>query len=95
MHLLGAQAEARLKANRFAWENFFKYKPTYEAYARDMKELAKKYSRANEETRVDMVKALIIELDPNIWGLANATLSAEQIAECYARMIVGHEGGGT
>jgi hypothetical protein len=96
MHLLSGQAAAKLKANRLAWEHFSKFKGFYEGCAKDMLDFVKKYPRAaNEESRVDMVKALIIEIDPNIWGLANATLSAEQVAECFARMVVGHEGGGT
>ena len=95
MHFLSEQAFGRLKSNRLALSHFEKFKGTYFAYARAMKGLAKDFPRIDKsESQIAMVKALIMELDPDIWGLGNAALTAEQVAECFARMVVGHEAGG-
>jgi hypothetical protein len=95
MHLLSSEAEAKLRANRLAWTHFEKFKDTYVAYAKAMKDFVasrKELARVERpESRVYMVTALIIQADPNIWGLANANLNGEQVAECFARMVVDHE----
>jgi hypothetical protein len=95
-HLLSKEGEAKLRLNRFAWDHFAKFKPTYVFAAKLAKDFAKQFPETDTEPRrVDMVRAFILENDPNIFGLAFAVpvLSAEQIAECYARMVVGHDGG--
>src|SRR3954454_11623507 len=92
MHLLGAQASSKLKAHRLASQHYEKYIELYREYAQAARELSWKFQKLeNQESRVSIVKAYILEMDPDIWGLANTILTAEQIAECYARLVVGHE----
>ena len=94
-HFLGAQWESRLKAHRQAWEHFQKFSGKYLDFAKKMREATKEYDRVGKsESQIFMVKAMIIEYDQDLWGLAaaNPILTADQIAECYARLVVGHAG---
>jgi hypothetical protein len=45
----------------------------------------------NEETRVNLVTGWIVEFDKSIWALKNDYMTAQEIAESYARLVVGHE----
>jgi hypothetical protein len=45
----------------------------------------------NEETRVALVASWILNLDRDIWSLKSESISAEELAETYARFVVGHE----
>jgi hypothetical protein len=84
--------EARLRANKNAYANFTKFKDTYVRYAKDVKDsLGSKYPALSLESRVSFVRQMILELDVNIYGLANVNMTATDVADCIARLVVGHE----
>ena len=83
---------ARLKSNKRAYDHFEKFKATYTRYAKDVLYFASKYPELkNEETRVNLVASWIIEFDKSIWALKVDYMTAQEIAETYARLVVGHE----
>lgn len=83
--------EARLKANKRAYAHFEKFKKTYIRYAQDVLWLFSRYPATTEETRAFVVRKMILEYDPNIWGLSAVNMTAEEVADCFARLVVGHE----
>lgn len=87
-----AAIEARLKSNRLAYAHFQKMLPAYKAYAQSALEFFAKYPKVGPEFRVALVKDLILQTDPNIWGVASLSMSAQECADSFARMVVGHEG---
>ncbi len=95
MELLSSGGVARLKANKRAWEHFERHKNTYKRYSQLFLGASisfKEYEQfKNEETRVTLVKTLILQLDPSIWGLKNDWMTADEIADSFARLVVGHE----
>jgi hypothetical protein len=92
MHKVGDRQFARIKSNERAMAHFSEYEKTFRRYAKDVLDLAEKYPRfKNEETRVDLIKWWILEFDPSIWGLKTDIIPSEEIAETYARMVLGHE----
>jgi hypothetical protein len=95
MHLLSTPRLNRLKANKYAWLQYEKRKSTYLRYSQTALGLSKTVPEykpfENEETRVNFVKQMILTLDDSVYGLETATISADEIADSYARLIVGHE----
>ena len=91
MHLLSASQLGRLKANKKAFDYFARHEKTFKEFANGQAAFASKYSELNEESRVVLVKTVILELDKSIWGLKTDWMSAEELAELYARCVVGHE----
>jgi uncharacterized protein YydD (DUF2326 family) len=95
MNLLSSQRFYRLKANKRAYEHFEKRKETYRRYAQTVLALSKTIPEykpfENEETRVNIVKEMILALDEDVYGLETTTMSASEIADSYARLVVGHE----
>jgi hypothetical protein len=92
MHLVSAQRLARLKSNKRAFDHFEKHKQLFVAFARNVRVFAAQYPElSKDETRVPIVAAYIYNLDKDIWALKNDTMSAEELAETYARFVVGHE----
>ena len=83
---------ARLKSNKRAYDHYEKHKELFVAYARNVRFLATQYPElSKEETRVGIVASYIYNLDRDIWVLKNDTISAEELADTYARFVVGHE----
>jgi hypothetical protein len=94
MHLLGAQRLARLQSNKRAYDHYQKHKQLFLEFARSVLAFAQQYPELyNDETRVNLVAAYILTLDKEIWSLATASLPASELAEDYARFVVGHEDG--
>jgi hypothetical protein len=92
MHLLSAQRMARLKSNKRAYDHFLRFQATFTRYAQDVFILQTKYPELkNEETRVELVAAWIQAFDKSIWGLKSDAMSATELADSYARLVVGHE----
>ena len=92
MHLLSEQRMSRLKSNKRAYEHFQKYQETYRRYAKDVASFTNKYPEMkNEETRVNLVASWIVEFDKSLWGLKTDYMTAQEIAETYSRLVVGHE----
>jgi predicted S18 family serine protease len=86
-----AAIEARLKSNRLAYAHFQKFQSVYKGYAQSALEFYSKYPKMDLESRAKTVKDMIVQMDPNIWGLATFSMTAEEIADSFARMVVGHE----
>jgi hypothetical protein len=82
---------ARLKNNKLAYNHFEKTQKTYLRYAKEVLEFTSKYPALTPESRAFIVKRMILEMEPNIWGLANVNMTAEEVADCFARLVVGHE----
>lgn len=95
MHLLSAERMHRLKANKYAFLHYDKRRETYRRYAQTVLGLSLTVPDykpfANEETRVTIVKQMILSLDESVYGLQTTIMSADEIADSYARLIVGHE----
>jgi hypothetical protein len=85
----------RLRVNRRAYDHFQKFQGTYLRYARTVRDMLKEYPLMTMEGRVFCVKRMILDLDPNIWGLSNVNniMTADEIADAFARLVVGHEDG--
>lgn len=92
MHLLSNQRLARLKSNKRAYEHFLKNQDAYKRYAKHILVLAKEYpALENIETRIKLLASWIIELDDSVWALKTDWMSADEVADAYARLVVGHE----
>lgn len=92
MHLVSSQRMGRLKSNKRAYDHYEKYRSTYIRYANEISYLVGKFPELrNEETRVNLVASWIIEFDSTIWALKSDGMTAQEIAESYARLVVGHE----
>jgi hypothetical protein len=92
MHLLSARRMARLKNNKRAYDYFLRHQETFKRYAQDILVMAIRYPEINnEETRVELVKGRILAFDKSIWGFSSDAMPADEIAESYARLVVGHE----
>jgi hypothetical protein len=92
MHLVSTQRLARLRSNKRAYDHFEKHKTLFAEYARMVRLFVGQYPElSKEETRVGIVAAYIINLDKDIWSFKNDTISAEELADTYARCVVGHE----
>lgn len=59
--------------------------------ARDALAFTGKYPAMTLESRALIVKQMIREMDPNIWGLGNVNMTIEEVLDCFARLVVGHE----
>lgn len=82
---------ARLQSNRLAYAHFQKFKGTYARYAQDIREIFWKYPATTLAFRAYVVKAMILEHDPDIWGLGTASMTIEDTAGLFAALVVGHE----
>jgi hypothetical protein len=94
MELLSAPRYNRLKVNKKAYEHFERHKESYRRFAQTvlaMSAVPEYKPFENEETRVNIVKEMILALDGDVYGLETVTMSADEIADCYARLVVGHE----
>ena len=95
-HLLSVERLARLKANIRAYKHFLEHQTTYARYSARLLGLAKTFPDdfghwENVETRIDLVKEWIKSMDPSIWGLKTDWMTSDEIADSFARMVVGHE----
>jgi len=91
MHLVTSSALARLKANKNAYEHFERKRPLYLKIAKDADEFCAKYPELQkDETRVSLVAKSIYEIDTGIFALKTNDMSAKEIADTFARMVVGH-----
>lgn len=92
MHLEGEARLARLRSNKRAFDHLQRHKGMFVQYARSMLVLAKEYpALLNEETRVSLVTEMILNFDKDIWSLKDDSTTATELADMYARYVVGHE----
>ena len=94
-HLIAPQRLARLKANKLAYAHFEAHREIYLRYSQQALATARTASAfahwENQEVRVNIVKTLIMDLDGTIWSLQTPWMPGEEIAESFARLVVGHE----
>jgi hypothetical protein len=92
MHHASKQTESRVRAHQRAWEHYERFKPTYVRYAVEQRQLLLKFPPLADkpESLIALVKQMILEMDPDIWGLATPHLSAQELADAFARFVVGH-----
>lgn len=84
---------ARLKSVGKAYNHFLRFQNLYRGYAVDVRAFYARYPKVGTESYVFMVKRMILDCDQYIWGIANGTsMTADEIADTFARLVVGHEG---
>jgi hypothetical protein len=93
MHHLSAAQKTKLVSHKRAYDHFLKSQKVLLGYARMAAAMSLVYPELNEASRIDLVKTLILHLDKSVWGLEVSWMSAPELAEIYARGVVGHEGG--
>ncbi len=80
---------ARLRSNRKAYNRFERFRGTYRGYVKDCEPLFSKHPAISAEGRVFYVRQMIMDLEPNIWGLGTNSMPALEVADLFARLVVG------
>ena len=57
---------------------------------KDCEPLFSKHPAISAEGRVFYVRQMIMDLEPNIWGLGTNSMPALEVADLFARLVVGH-----
>jgi hypothetical protein len=94
-HRLSGQRMSRLQANKRAMDHFERNKETYKRYSRHFLALSMMINDfshlKNDDTRASLIKTYILESDRSVWGLKTDWMTAEEIADSYAHLVIGHE----